>query len=99
MKYIVEMVSSDMIYIPNFMMNLFRHSSNIKLIAVTIWDAAVLLLLTGGIYEYAVEVISGGMMYIPSFIKIRSGIEKLLGRIHIDTQTAKWSHKPSFVFK
>jgi hypothetical protein len=37
-----------------------------------------------GIYEYAVEVDSGAMIYpyIPSFIKIGSGIQKLIGRIH-----------------
>jgi hypothetical protein len=40
--------------------------------------------------KYAVEMGSGAMMYIPSFIKIGSGIQKLIGRIHgyKNTQTA-----------
>jgi hypothetical protein len=33
-------------------------------------------------FNYAVEMDSGAMIYIPSFIKIVSGIEKLIGRIH-----------------
>jgi hypothetical protein len=32
--------------------------------------------------KYAVEVGSGAMICIPSFMKIGSGIEKLIGRIH-----------------
>jgi hypothetical protein len=35
--------------------------------------------------KYAVEMGSGAMIYIPSFIKIGSGIQKLLGRIHSHT--------------
>jgi hypothetical protein len=38
--------------------------------------------------KYAVEMASGAMMYIPSFIKIGSAIQKLIGGIYIDTQTA-----------
>jgi hypothetical protein len=33
--------------------------------------------------KYALEMGSSGMIYIPSFIKIVSGIQKLLGGIHI----------------
>jgi hypothetical protein len=29
--------------------------------------------------KYATEMSSGAMIYIPSFIKIRSGIQKLIG--------------------
>jgi hypothetical protein len=36
--------------------------------------------------EYTVEMGSGAMIYIPSFIKIGSGIQKLIRRIHTDTQ-------------
>jgi hypothetical protein len=32
--------------------------------------------------KYAVEIGSGAMIYIPSFIKIDSGIQKFIGRIH-----------------
>jgi hypothetical protein len=32
--------------------------------------------------KYAVEIGSGAMIYIPSFMKIGSGIQKLIGRIH-----------------
>jgi hypothetical protein len=41
--------------------------------------------------KYAVEMGSGAMIYIPSFIQIGSGIQKLIGRIHIQThmQTAR----------
>jgi hypothetical protein len=35
--------------------------------------------------KYAVEMGSGAMIYIPSFIKIGSGIQKLMGGIHIQT--------------
>jgi hypothetical protein len=35
--------------------------------------------------KYAVEIGSGAMMYVPSFIKTGSGIQKLMGRIHIQT--------------
>jgi hypothetical protein len=37
--------------------------------------------------KYAVETGSGAMIYLPSFIKIGSGIEKLLGVIHRQTNT------------
>jgi hypothetical protein len=33
----------------------------------------------------SVEMDSGAMIYIPSFIKTGSGIQKLMGRIHIQT--------------
>jgi hypothetical protein len=37
--------------------------------------------------KYAVEMGSGAMIYtyVPSFINIGSGIQKLMGRIHIQT--------------
>jgi hypothetical protein len=35
-----------------------------------------------GSMKYAVETGSGNMIYIPSFMKIGSGIQKLIGRIH-----------------
>jgi hypothetical protein len=37
--------------------------------------------------KYAVEIGSGTMIYVPSFIKIGSAIQKLIGRIHIQTQS------------
>jgi hypothetical protein len=46
--------------------------------------------------KYATEMGSGAMIYIPSFIKTSSGIHKLIGR---DTQTARRSHKPTFIFQ
>jgi hypothetical protein len=36
-------------------------------------------------YTYAVEMRSGAMIYIPRFIKIGSGVQKLIGRIHRHT--------------
>jgi Uri superfamily endonuclease len=50
--------------------------------------------------KYAVEMGSCAVIYIPSFIKIGSGIQKLIRRIHrhIDTQTAWRSHKSTFIF-
>jgi hypothetical protein len=36
--------------------------------------------------KYAIEMSSGAMTYIPSFIKIGSGIRKLMGGAHSDTQ-------------
>jgi hypothetical protein len=41
----------------------------------------------GGIFN-AVEMGSGAVIYVPSFIKIGSGIQKLIGGIHIHRQTA-----------
>jgi hypothetical protein len=49
-----------------------------------------------GFMKYAVEMSSGAMIYIPSFMKIGSGIQKLIERIH--RQTAWRSHKPTFIF-
>jgi hypothetical protein len=37
--------------------------------------------------KQAVEMGSGVMIYIPSFIKTGSGIQKLLGGIHIHTDS------------
>jgi hypothetical protein len=44
---------------------------------------------------YTIEMALGGLMYMPSFIKISLGVQKL-----VDTcaQTARWFHKPSFIF-
>jgi hypothetical protein len=36
---------------------------------------------------YSIEIGSNVMLYIPSFIKIASGIQKLLGGIHMQTRT------------
>jgi hypothetical protein len=58
--------------------NWFRHSSNIKVVTLTISEAALLVLLMGGIYEVAIEVASCGMIYIPSFMTIGSGIQVVL---------------------
>jgi hypothetical protein len=35
--------------------------------------------------KYSVEMATGDMICIPSFIKIVSGVQKLLGRIHMHT--------------
>jgi hypothetical protein len=40
-----------------------------------------------GFMKNAVEMGSVVVIYIPSFIKIGSGIQKILGGIHIHTQT------------
>jgi hypothetical protein len=37
----------------------------------------------GRFMKYTVEMVSGGMIYVPSFIKIGSGVQKLLGEMHI----------------
>jgi hypothetical protein len=34
------------------------------------------------------------VIYVPSFIKIGSSIQKLIGE---DTQTERWSHKPTLI--
>jgi hypothetical protein len=39
--------------------------------------------------KYTVEMGSGAMIYILGFIKIGSGIQKLLGGSHTDTQSAR----------
>jgi hypothetical protein len=35
--------------------------------------------------KYTAEIDSGAMIYIPSFVKTGSGIRKLLGRMHRQT--------------
>jgi hypothetical protein len=47
-----------------------RHLSMITVIAATIWEALMLVLLIEGIYEVASEMASCGMICIPSFMKI-----------------------------
>jgi hypothetical protein len=47
----------------------------------------MLVLLMVIFMNYSVEMGSGAMTYIPSFIKIGSGIQKLIGGIHIHTHT------------
>jgi hypothetical protein len=37
--------------------------------------------------KQAVDMGSGAMMYIPSFIKTGSGIQKLIGRTHRNTDS------------
>jgi hypothetical protein len=53
----------------------------------------------------AVEMGSSALIYIPSFTKIGSAIQKLKGggrytcrHTYSHTQTARWSHKPTFIF-
>jgi hypothetical protein len=46
---------------------------------------------------HAVEMGSCAMIYIPSFINTDSGIQKLI-RGYSQTQTARRSHKPTFIF-
>jgi Uri superfamily endonuclease len=38
--------------------------------------------------KYVVQMGSGDMIHIPSFIKIGSGMQKLIGRIHRHTDKA-----------
>jgi hypothetical protein len=49
--------------------------------------------------KYAVEMGSGAMIYILSFIKIGSGIEKLIRRGYTHKQSARFSHKRTFVLQ
>jgi hypothetical protein len=51
MKHALEMASDGMIYIPSFMKIGSGHACNIKVIISTIWEAAVLVLLMGRIYD------------------------------------------------
>jgi hypothetical protein len=37
--------------------------------------------------KYAVEMGSGAMIYVPSVIKIGSGVQKLIGGVHTDTDS------------
>jgi hypothetical protein len=37
--------------------------------------------------KYSVEMGSDAMMYVPNFIKIGSGVQKLIGRIHRHTDS------------
>jgi hypothetical protein len=54
MKYAVEMVSGGMIYVyvhTKFQDDPLGHSSNMKVVTSTIYEATLLVLLMGGIYE------------------------------------------------
>jgi hypothetical protein len=51
MKYTVEMVSDGMIIRIKFHEDLFGHSGNINVITSTIYEAALLVLLMGWIYD------------------------------------------------
>jgi hypothetical protein len=62
---------------------LFRTWSNIKVIMSTIWKAAVLVLLKKGFTKYAIEMASCAIIYVPIFMNSDSGIQQLLGWIHI----------------
>jgi hypothetical protein len=44
----------------------------------------------------AAEMRSGAMIYTSGFMKIGSDIQNLLGTV---SQTARWFHKPTFIFK
>jgi hypothetical protein len=44
--------------------------------------------------KYVVKMGSGAMVYTPSSMKIGSGIEKLLGGTHTDTQTHRQQGDP-----
>jgi hypothetical protein len=46
--------------------------------------------------KLTVEMGSGAMIYMPSFINIGSGSQKLIGG-YTNTQTARRSHKPTFI--
>jgi hypothetical protein len=44
-------------------------------------------------------MVSSGMMYIPSLIQIDSDIQKVLGGdTYADTQAARWSYRPTFIY-
>jgi hypothetical protein len=75
--------------------DLFRHSSNIKVIVSTSYEAAMLVFWCEVFMNYAVEMTSGGMVYIPSSMKISIGIGVLVTG---DTQTVRWFCNPIFVF-
>jgi hypothetical protein len=47
--------------------------------------------------NYAVEISSGAMIYTPNFIKIGSGIQKVIGGVHIQTHRQKAIHKPTYI--
>jgi hypothetical protein len=46
----------------------------------------------GRFVNYAIETRSDAIIYIPSFIKIGSGIQKLLGEIHIQSDRHTHTH-------
>jgi hypothetical protein len=52
-----------------------------------------------GFMKYAIEMGSSTMIYIPSFMKTGSAIQKLTGAGYKDTQRARQSHKPTFIFQ
>jgi hypothetical protein len=49
--------------------------------------------------RYALEMDSGAMIYVPSFIKIGSGIQKLIRRIHRHTDSTVISYAYFYFFK
>jgi hypothetical protein len=51
--------------------------------------------------KYTIEMASGGVIYIPDFMKISTGVQKLIGGIHMQTctqtPTPRLSHKTIFI--
>jgi hypothetical protein len=81
------MSSCGMVYIAIFM----KTGEGVQVIlwfALAVNEAVMLAL---GFMKYATEMSSSSVINIPSFIKIGSSIEKLLGGIHIKTDT--WTHR------
>jgi hypothetical protein len=48
----------------------FRHSSKIKVIIATTFEAALLVLLMGRFMEHNIEMGLGAMICVPNFVKI-----------------------------
>jgi hypothetical protein len=56
----------------------FRNSSNIKVITSTIWEAVMLVLFRGGIYEVCLKMASYCMIWRLSFMRIGTGVQATL---------------------
>jgi hypothetical protein len=66
-----QQLSSQSVKHVKFYDGRFRCSRNIKVITLTVWEAAMLVLFVGGIYEVCSSDVLG-------FIKISSGVQKLV---------------------
>jgi hypothetical protein len=79
MKYIVEMGSGGMIYVPSFMTIGFGIQVLLRLLLEQFERLQCWYYSWEGFMKYAVEMDSDAMIYLPSSIKIGSGIKKLGG--------------------
>jgi hypothetical protein len=77
MKYAIEMASDGIVYL--YTPSIMKIGLGIQALTSTVWEAAMLVLLIGRIYDVChLDDLRWYNMYIPSFMTIGSGIAVIL---------------------